>query len=39
MAFGDRIAQINGDQTQPSFTGITGQKAEYDDDESAEKEE
>jgi hypothetical protein len=38
MAFGDRIAQINGDQTQPSFTGITGLKAEYD-DESAEKEE
>ena len=37
MTFGDRIALIKGDRTQSSFTGITGKKAEYVDDESAEE--
>lgn len=37
MSFVKGIALINGDDTESSFTGITGKKAEYDDDESAEE--
>lgn len=35
MAFGDTIAQINKERISPSFTGITGRKAEFDDNDPA----
>jgi len=36
MTFGDKLSQINGDRSQPSFTGITGSKSGFSrsDDES-----
>jgi hypothetical protein len=39
MAFGETLARINGDRTQPSFTGITGRKADYDDSSPADERE